>query len=417
MLDYYIVDMSAGEKYSKAIELYRDTDLSQAEICRRLGLSVKAFSRYLCREHRDLLVARHGVQTDDPSCKLHGGKGQSMASYKKYHDAITACGSMDYLRYNVSEIAHMFGLSGSALSNQLRVHFPDVLEWRESERKKRGWADNKHRGASKSTKKLYAPAVEMLRVKDVTIKEAAELCGVSFTGLRQYIQFYCKDLMNQRSEKRKKGQNEPRIGTVAGNGKIRRPSESSAERFAEAVTLYKYTDLTEKEIAERTGVSQSAFHNHIRTWHRHLILARHGIEVKDDTVRYDLSKIKRYRAKSREKYAAAIAMLKEGGCNTEAVAKQFGFEPVVFRAYLREHEPELWMSLGMTKLDNGRRVLRRSLEKYNEVVEVYSHSSESLNSICQRLGVNYNGAYSFIVRNHPEAKAAHEKLKNEAKRN
>ncbi len=48
-------------KYSEAVSLYSTTRLSIKEICGITGDSFKAFSSYLCRNHRDLILARHGL--------------------------------------------------------------------------------------------------------------------------------------------------------------------------------------------------------------------------------------------------------------------------------------------------------------------------------------------------------------------
>ena len=42
-----------------------------------------------------------------------------------------ACDSMDYIEYNVSQIARESGLTGTNLGRQLHTHYPEVLEFRE----------------------------------------------------------------------------------------------------------------------------------------------------------------------------------------------------------------------------------------------------------------------------------------------
>lgn len=266
--------MTAASKYSEALALYRDTDMTQTEICKRLNLSVKAFSRYLCRRHRDILMQRHGMEGTDPERKLHDGKGQTPITRAKYSNAIMACDNTDFIEMNVSEIARIFGVSASGLANQLRAHYPDIIERRERERQRLGIADNKHRGAQTGSKLAYAEAVKLLGERDITVKEAAHECGVSFTGLRQYLQFYCKELLRERSDRRRRGMEQPRIGTLSGNGTIRLPKPEMIEKYKDAVRLYKETSLTEKEIAERCGVNIPEFHSHMRTWHQNLIKDR-----------------------------------------------------------------------------------------------------------------------------------------------
>ena len=57
--------------------------------------------------------------------------GQHLETYAKYKEVIVACDSMDYIEYNVSQIARESGLTGTNLGRQLHTHYPEVLEFRE----------------------------------------------------------------------------------------------------------------------------------------------------------------------------------------------------------------------------------------------------------------------------------------------
>ena len=86
------------EKYRQAIELYRSTRLSCAEICRISKVTVSGFQRYLSLYHRHLLLARYDITCDkEEAChiKLSQLRGQLPATRAKYKDAIEACGSLD----------------------------------------------------------------------------------------------------------------------------------------------------------------------------------------------------------------------------------------------------------------------------------------------------------------------------------
>ena len=123
------------EKYREAIELYRTTRLSCAEICRTCKVTVSGFQRYLSLYHRDLLLARYNITCSKEEArhiKLGPLRDQLPATRAKYKDAIEACESLDYIEYNVSQIAREFGLDGTNLGRQLRTHYPGVIEWRET---------------------------------------------------------------------------------------------------------------------------------------------------------------------------------------------------------------------------------------------------------------------------------------------
>ena len=391
--------MSAEIKYSPAVELYRTTDLSITEISRRCGVSRKGLAAYIQRNHRDLMFARHGVDADS-SGKLRASKGQSLTTREKYRKAIDACDSDDYLSFNISQIAQLFGLDGAALANQLRSHYPDILARREAERRNRGLADNSQRGARRRTSETYADAVEMLRKEDVTVEEAAAHYGVSMTGLRQHMLYYHRDLLDMREQKRAIGKARPNVGRLAGNGRIRKPSAEREAYFSEAVEIFRSTSLPMTEIAKKCGVPVTSLRYYMKMWHRKLIFERCGTDGAD---RQPLNTVKRYKRATAEKYAAAIELLRIGDCTTEAVARRMGFTPEVLRAYVREHEPQLWESLGMMRLDDGRTVLRRSYEKYSAAIEAYAQGRESLRAIALRMGINYKSLSGYIRRHNNAA--------------
>ena len=391
------------DQYREAIELYGSTSLSVRAICARCGVSYAGFRSYLYKYRRDLLLSRHGVAASSASdaahTRLRGRRGQTAAARAKYGNAIAACDDAKYVEYNVSQIAHLFGLNPTGLSNQLRAHCPELLERRELERRRLGLADNQQRGVRPWCREQYAAAVKLLRTTELTLSEAAERCGVSFTGLRQHVCFYHKDLQQTRSELRERAKTQRRKGHITGSGRRHEPTPGSRERYRDAVRLYRNTAMTIKEIAEKQGLNPFSFTSYLQTWHREDVFARRGAEYREGA---SLSQTKQYKKPTAAKYAPAIERLRAENRPTSEIAAEFGLHPEVFRQYLKEHEPELYARQGMMRAPNGRSVSRRGMEKYAEALRLYETSGEELKSIARRLGLNYNSLGGFIRRNFPE---------------
>lgn len=396
-------DPQTVEKYREAVGLYGSTVLSVRAICARCGVSYAGFRSYLYKYRRDLLLSRHGVAvppvSDAARTRLRGCRGQTASARVKYGDAIAACGDAKYVEYNVSQIAHLFGLNPTGLSNQLRAHCPGLLERRELERRRLGFADNQQRGVRPWCREQYAAAVKLLRTTELTLPEVAERCGVSFTGLRQHVCFYHKDLQETRSELRERAKTQKRKGHVTGSGRRHEPTPGSRERYRDAVRLYRNTAMTIKEIAEKQGLNPFSFTSYLQTWHREDVFARRGAEYREGAI---LSQTKQYKKPTAAKYAPAIERLRAENRPTSEIAAEFGLHPEVFRQYLKEHEPELHARQGMMRASNGRSVSRRSMEKYAEALRLYETTGEELKSIARRLGLNYNSLGGFIRRNFPE---------------
>jgi len=398
--------------YRAALELYRTTSLPVREICRLTHTPAGAFSSYVRRTHRELMFARHGIDVTPEealTARLRKPQGQTAASHAKYRDAIAACGDNAYIGYNVSQIARMFHLKPSCLAQQLRAHYPEILEIREKERQRLGISDNLQRGAKQWCREQYAEAVEHLRTTDDTIIQTARLYDLSYSGLREHLLCYHKDIVGKRAEKRKESKSKKEIGSVTGSGRRHEPTPGQVEKYSEPVRLYRTTAMTQKEIAAATGVSLSGLRNYLRVWHPELILEHRGVRCGKDT-KIKISDTKPYLKSAAAKYAGAIRRLKTSGQTTAEVAREFGLHPETFRMYLHEHEPALAARHGMFRLSNGRLVSSRSMEKYAVAIRLYETTVEPLRVISSRLGLVYNSVFGFVRRNCPEAVARHNAL-------
>ena len=400
-------------KYRQAIELYRSTDLPVAEISRMCGLTNNGLRCYIFKYHRDLMLARNNILCDKEAAskiKLNQLRGQLPPSRIKYKDAIEACGSMEYIELNVSQIARQFGLEGSNLGRQLRTHYPGIIEWREKVRTWLGFDDGLPRGSRSFCKEQYAEALKLLRSNSyLTVQEIADTCGLSYTGLEQHLLFYHKELVKRRIKIREKAVRNQRKGEITGRGTVHSPSPKMVQKYAEAVHLFSTTPMSAAQIAKKTGVSKKGFYEHLQRWHLDLICKRKGIPyVEGQPV--DWSQVRKYNPATKAKYTEAIRRLKESGLPTAQVAAEFGLHPETFRSYLKEHEPELHARLGMVQLDNGKTVSQRSMEKYNEALCLYTTTAESAKSLAQRFGFNDCSFSQFIKRHFPEAIEKHKKL-------
>lgn len=397
--------------YGTALELYRTTTMTVKEICRQTSTPLSGFRSYLRRCHRDLMFARHGIvisPEEASKARLRKPRGQTAAAHAKYKDAITACDDIGYIEFNVSQIARIFGLNPTALSNQLRNHYPEILDRREKERHRLGVNDNLHRGMKRWCKEQYAEAVAHLCTTDDTIRQTADIYHLSYTGLREHLLYYHKELILKRAEKRQHATSNKIRGALTGNGMRHEPKPEILAKYSNAVELYRTTAMTQKEICARTGVTPTGIRNHLRIWHKELVREHHDVDCRREIgTTYEP---KRYLKSTAAKYASAIKQLKASNQSTAEVAKDFGLNPEIFREYLHEHQPELAASLGMTKLENGRLVLARSAAKYEAAVQLYATTTEPLKSIARRLGVQYNSIGAFIRRNRPDAIELHNRL-------
>lgn len=401
---------AALQKYQYAVNLYANTDMTLRLIAKVCCVSEGGLRRHLYRWHRPLLLARYGIDLEGKNpedVKLGPKKGQRYSTREKYKKAVEACRNIDNIGLSVSAIAREFGLNETGLSNQLRMHYPEILEWREQAKAKLGITDNCRRGAKPESVAQYAPAIKMYRTSNKTIPEVAEECNVSPNGLMEHLRYYHRRLLEKKEAEREQAKKRRKKGTLSGNGRIRGPKPETVRKYKESLELYRNTDLDSEEIVRRTGVTISGFRGYLREWHRDLMLERRGGSSNGDEEWIDLSLTKRYSRASANKYAEAIAKLKAGGCTTASVAAEYGFNPETFRDYLHKHEPEIAKKLGMMRNRYGRLVSRKSEEKYSEAILLYETSDDSLKSIAEQLGLVYISLGNYMRRNYPELIAEH----------
>lgn len=405
----------AKRKYATAVEMYACSDLSIRRIAKLCHVTEAGLSAHIGRYHRAMLFARYGLSDDDgdlQTLKVKPPRGQSPVTYRKYKDAIAACQDLAYIEYNISQIGRMFKLDGSALASQLRFHYPDVIPFRERLRKRLGIADNTHRGVRPWCDDAYKEAVAMYRDTDLSIPEVAERCNVPLGGLSQHLRYYHQDVIKAKAKKRaasKQKVGSRKAGRLAGNGNAYGPKPQTVAKYAKALELFRTTSMTIKDIVTVTGVTIGGFAGYLHQWHRGEKLRRRGLEW-DGESEPDLLGTKRKLPSVACKYAPAIEGLKANPRHVAEVAAEYGFNPEVFREYLKKHEPELYALHGMTRRADGKLVKRSSEEKYGAAIQEYATTAEPLKSIARRHGIIYNSIMGYVIRNCPREREMHRRL-------
>lgn len=364
-----------------------------------ISIETTGLGGHISKYHRDLMLARYDItcsKEEARNIKLGPLRGQLPATRLKYQKAVEASGCMEFIEFSISQIASIFGLNGTNLGRQLRTHYPEILEFREKERQRLGIDDHLPRGTRSFCKKQYAEALKLLQGETyLTVEEVAKMCNVSYTGLEQHLLFYHKNLVQKRIQIREKAVRQQRKGEITGRGTVYAPSATMQERYAEAVHLFRTTPMSAAQIARQTNVKKNGFYEYLRRWHQDLICKRKNIPYTEGES-VDWSKVRKYNPSTKAKYAEAINKLKNSKLSTAKVAAEFGLHPECFRGYLKEHEPELYARQGQEAIS------RSCTEKYREAMNLYATTTEPMNAIARRFGVNNCSLRQFIQRNFPE---------------
>lgn len=370
------------------------------------------------------------------------------AARSKYAAAVELYASSSL---SIREIAEETGLTPKALSRYMSTHHRPLLYNRYGMAVP---ADDSPvrikspRGQSRATHLKYKDAIEAsgdIAYVEFNISQIARMFGVTPTGLLSQLRVHYPDVIRTREALRQ------RLGISDGLHRGALPSSKSA--YEGAVAIYRDTDLTIREVADRFGLSRSGFGQYMRFYHHEAIAAKakrreagreyhsgrsgalagngqlYGPRRQTDALyaralsiysdgrktieevvretgvppvgfRHYLDKWRRDARRSRKdgKYGAAITSLRANPRAVTDVAKEYGFNADVFREYLKTHAPDLAEGQGMVKLENGKLVKKTAWDKYRPAIEEYRQEGGSLRPIALRHGLNYNSLLSFIKR-------------------
>lgn len=397
----------AKKTYSKAIRLYRRTNLSVKVIADQTGVSYNGLRTYILHHHRDLMLARQGEKLSRRQAEITkvrtSTRRQSRSSRMKYGEAIAACGSEEYVRLTVKAIAEKFHVSPNGLWGQLHSHYPEIIKFREKRRFELGISLHHRRGPQLITVETYSDAIKLLEDPKVTLQEAAEQTGVTLAGLRCYYLRNCKDLQKSREKSRREAMSTRGEGRMSGLGGIRKINEKNRGQYEEALRLFRETTMTVKDIAHQTGMKYYKLLYYLKYWNRDLVIARKSAEPESLPGSTNLINSPHRNIWTTEKYAEAVKTLEEGTSSVERLCKESGLSPECLRDYLKKYYPDLHLKYGQTTLDNGKKVLGRSYAKYAPAIEeLKSNPGLELKTLAEKHGLVYNSFTAFLRRNFPD---------------
>ena len=339
--------------------------------------------------------------------------GQSPEAQAKYGEAIMACSSIEHLGMTVAEIARLYGVDTESLRNQLKRHFPNVIPLRDKLRGLMGYRVHPRAGLQPVTTERYAQAVEKLRDTDMTVKEVASQCGVSYQGLQQYLLFYHKDIAEKRLGRRLAALDKDlRWDEKNCNNRRTGPGAAIRDRYAPAVELMWTTELPLSEIARRCGVEPRGLRAYVQKWLRDLLLVRQQKRKDAVAARRAASlsgKGESKAAKAQRMYTPAVEMIRNG-MNLSEAAKAIGADISNLSVWMKKHHPEVLSEarVGMMKLESGLLVSRSKYEKYLPVAEYMNlHPAEPTLSVAGRFGVPVSSLQKALSRLFPAIWRAH----------
>ena len=349
-------------------------------------------------------MSQTGPKVSDERLNQYMGAryGQSPETEQKYREAVQACMSIMNLSLNVADIARMYSLDPQCLRGQLKRHYPEVIPRRNELRAMLGYAVLDQSRLHQSSMEKYVPAVKMLKETDLTVKEVAERCGVTYLGLQQHLIYYHKDVAELRLGKRLQALSGPvPVGEKDCNNRPVGPSATMQARYAPAIKMARETDLPLTEIALRCGVEPRGLQGYVQKWHRDLMEERQRKREEALLQRKEAVRPKVSRAEIvRVQYTPTVDMIR-GGMSLSEAASAVGTSPDNLRSWLKSHYPEVLdiSRNGMTKTPEGVTMKRATYERYVVIAQYMAeHPGEGSVDVAKRFGVPVSSMNKVLAR-------------------
>lgn len=304
------------------------------------------------------------------------------ALHRKYEEAVALYADTDM---PLKAIAEKCGVTAGGLRSYLHRYWRELVlrryqlpaDGKQAQEVKIIEAGKQNVHAHAKYKDAIA-ACDSLEYIDLNVSQIARKFGLDGTSLANFMRIHYSDTLVWREKVRH------RLGI---NDNIHRGVRPECmEQYADAVELYRDTDLTLPEVAAQCGVSSSGFSQHLRFYHKDTLKQkRERRQAAQEETKKTLGDLtgngRTYRPspETEQKYAGALALYRETALTLKEIVRQTGVSAEGFRFYLHKWHKNLVLERsGITGNTDEPINLRRSRVRMKTVAAKYEKAIESL---------------------------------------
>lgn len=245
------------KQYARAVELYRNTEMTMMEVAEACKVSLSGFSQHMRFYHKEILKKKIQMRKNAKAKRQRTfgeltGNGRtykpSPMTEQKYAAALALYKDT---ALTMKKIVEQTGVPEGGFRSYLRLWHKDLVLERSGIDKGEKVTDlRRERKRMKTVAAKYEKAIESLKTNPRPVSAVAAEYGFHPEVFRDYLHKHEPELA------RKQGM------MKASNGKT--VSRRSEEKYAEAVRLYETTTETLKSIAARLGLTYNSVGGYIR---------------------------------------------------------------------------------------------------------------------------------------------------------
>ena len=252
-------------------------------------------------------------------------------------------------------------------------------------------------------------ACDSLAYIDLNVSQIARKFGLDGISLANFMRIHYSDTLVWREKVRH------RLGI---NDNIHRGARPECmEQYADAVELYRDTDLTLPEVAAQCGVSSSGFSQHLRFYHKDILKQK---QKRRQTAQGETKKAfgeltgngRTYRPspETEQKYARALALYRETALTLKEIVRQTGVSAEGFRFYLHKWHKNLVLERsGITgntdepiDLRSARVRMKTVAAKYEKAIESLRRHPRPVSCVAAEFGFQPETFRNYLHKHEPE---------------
>lgn len=221
-------------------------------------------------------------------------------------------------------------------------------------------------------------ACDSLEYIDLNVSQVARKFGTDGTALANFMRIHYPETLVWREKVRR------RLGINDNIWHGARPE--CTKQYAEAVEMYRDTEMTMMEVAAACNVSPSGFSQHLRFYHKEILEQKKQIretaKAKRQQVLGELTgngRVYRPSPATKQRYAQALELYRNTTLTMKEIVRRTGVPAEGFRFYLHKWHKDLVIErLGISSNVSGHTDLRKARKRMKTVAAKYEEAIKSL---------------------------------------
>lgn len=339
------------------------------------------------------------------------------AARRKYAEAVALYADTDL---SIREVAEKCGVTASGLSAHIGKHHRDLLFARYGinikDKDLYTVKVKPPRGQSLATHLKYRDAIEAcgdIAYIEYNVSQVARMFNLNGTSLASQLRVHYPDIIPNRENLRK------RLGIADNTHRGPRPWSISA--YADALEMYRQSELTIGEVAERCNVSKSGFCQYMRFYHKEVIQER-AVRRKEAMKKVGgrvpgspagNGNVYGPKAETVALYAPALELYRNTSMTIKDIVVKTGVAEAGFKGFLNQwHRGEKllrrgykWDGVSEPDLKGTRQFLKSTAAKYAPAIASLREKPRHVAEVAAEFGLNPEVFREYLKTHEPELAA------------